>query len=149
MSDLLPQGFGPGDLGVATGLMATPGRQAGDSLMWPSGDPLVLKALEAAIKAYAPYSHNLAGCAVQVDDGRIFTGRYVENAAFNPSLSPLHTALIRLRMDGFDSDHKIRRVVLVERKTSISQRTVCESLLGSVAPDVALEYFEAGLKVNY
>ena len=73
----------------------------------------------------------------------VFTGRYVENAAFNPSLSPLHTALVQMNMDRLDGHHPITRAVLVERPTAISQRPVCELLLRTVAPDVNLEYYEA------
>ena len=73
----------------------------------------------------------------------MYTGRYAENAAFNPSLSPLHTAITRLTMDNFESNINITRAVLVERPTSISQRAVCELLLQTVAPGVKLEYYEA------
>jgi cytidine deaminase len=99
--------------------------------------------MAAANKSYAPYSKNHAGCAVQTSNGKAYTGRYVENAAFNPSLSPLHTAIIRMNMDNFESDNKFTRAVLVENATSISQRAVSELLLQTVAPGVQLEYYEA------
>ena len=143
LSDLLPEAFGPHELGSQSGLMAIPARQPNLSMKSSSEDMFVLKALEAVRKSYAPYSHNLAGCAIQVNDGRIYTGRYAENAAFNPSLSPLQTAIIHMNMGNFESANKITRAVLVEKPTSISQRAVCELLLKSVAPDVTLEYFEA------
>ena len=73
----------------------------------------------------------------------MYAGRYAENAAFNPSLSALHTAIIRMTMDQPGAENNIRRAVLVERPTAISQRAVCELLLQTVAPDVKLEYFEA------
>ncbi|MBT8368277.1 MAG: cytidine deaminase, partial [Deltaproteobacteria bacterium] len=94
-------------------------------------------------KSYAPYSQNYAGCAIKTVDGKMYTGRYAENAAFNPSLSALQTAIISLTMDRPGSKNSIRRAVLAERPTSISQRAVCELLLQTVAPDVKLEYFEA------
>jgi cytidine deaminase len=143
LSDFLPQAFGPRELGQATGLIASPAQPAGLNLQQSSNDSFVQKALSAANKSYAPYSHNLAGCAIEAGNGKIYAGRYAENAAFNPSLSPLHTAIIRLRMDNFDSDIKITRAVLVERSTSISQRLVCELLLQTMAPGVNLEYLQA------
>jgi len=143
LSDLLPQAFGPRQLGSKTGFMASGDQQPDLSLQLSSEDPLVLKALAAAGSAYAPYSHNLAGCAIEAGNDKIYAGRYAENAAFNPSLSPLHTAIIRMNMDNVEPGNKITRVVLAEKPTSISQRAVCELLLRSVAPEVILEYFEA------
>ena len=143
LSDFLPQAFGPRELGQATGLMASPAQPADLNLQQPTNDAFVQKALSAANQSYAPYSRNHAGCAVQTNKGSVYPGRYVENAAFNPSLSPLHTAIIRMNMDNFESDIKITRAVLVERPTSISQRSVSELLLQTVAPGVNLEYLQA------
>ncbi|MCP4626985.1 MAG: cytidine deaminase [bacterium] len=143
LSDLLPQAFGPRELGAHTGLMAAVVQQLNLRLPLPPVDPIVQSALVAARHSYAPYSHSLAGCVIQTSDGKIYAGRYAENAAFNPSLSALHTAIIRMNMDSFELDNTITRAVLVERPTSISQRSVCELLLESVAPEVKLEYYEA------
>ena len=143
LSDLLPETFGPHDLGSATGLMASPAQIVDLNLQSSSNDPFVLEAMAAAKKSYAPYSQNYAGCAIKTVDGKVYAGRYAENAAFNPSLSALHTAIIRMTMNQPGSENSISRAVLVERPTSISQRAVCELLLQTVAPNVNLEYFEA------
>jgi cytidine deaminase len=143
LSDLLPAAFGPHELGSATGLMASPAQLADLNLKWSSNDPFVLEAKAAANKSYAPYSQNYAGCAIKTVDGKMYAGRYAENAAFNPSLSALHTAIISMTMDQPGSENSIGRAVLVERPTAISQRAVCELLLQTVAPNVGLEYFEA------
>ena len=143
LSDLLPAAFGPHELGSATGLMASPVQLADLNLKLSSNDPFVLEAKAAAKKSYAPYSQNFAGCAIKTADGRMYAGRYAENAAFNPSLSALHTAIIRMTMDQPGAENSIRRAVLVERPTAISQRAMCELLLQTVAPNVNLEYFEA------
>ena len=143
LSDLLPAAFGPHELGSATGLMASPAQEADLNLQSSSNDPYVLEAMAAAKKSYAPYSQNFAGCAIKTVDGKMYAGRYAENAAFNPSLSALHTAIISMAMDQPGSENSISRAVLVERPTAISQRAVCELLLQTVAPNVDLEYFEA------
>jgi len=143
LSDLLPTAFGPHELGSATGLMASPAQPADLNLKLSSNDPFVLEAKAAAKKSYAPYSQNFAGCTIKTVDGRIYAGRYAENAAFNPSLSALHTAIIRMTMDQPGAENSIRRAVLVERPTAISQRAICELLLQTVAPNVTMEYFEA------
>jgi cytidine deaminase len=45
-------------------------------------DELVLRAEEAAARAYAPYSHYRVGAVVRSVDGREFAGVNVENAAY-------------------------------------------------------------------
>ena len=51
-------------------------------------------ALAEANVAYAPYSASPAGLALVDDDGVIHAGRSVESAAYNPTMSPLHAALV-------------------------------------------------------
>jgi cytidine deaminase len=143
LSDLLPAAFGPRELGSAAGLMGSPAQPADLNLKSRSDDPFVLEAKEAAQNSYAPYTQNLAGCVIKTGDGKKYTGRYAENAAFNPSLSALHTAIIRMAMDQPGAGASISRAVLVEKPTSISQRPVCELLLQTLAPNVRLDYFEA------
>ena len=143
LSDLLPAAFGPHELGSATGLMSSSAQPAVLNLKSSSKDPFVLEATAAARKSYAPYSNNFAGCAIKTVDGQVHLGRYAENAAFNPSLSALLTAIISMTMDQPGQQNRICRAALVERPTSVSQRAACEILLQTVAPDVTLEYFEA------
>ena len=142
LPDLLPQAFGGQDLAVEDGWMSSGGNFPKLNLKTSSDDPHVHRALAAAGRTYAPYTHNLAGCAIQADDQRVYTGAYVENAAFNPSLSPLHSALICMNMDGLAMEATITRAILVEKPTTISQRGVSELLLASVAPETRLEYYE-------
>jgi len=142
LSDLLPQAFGPQDLTVKAGLISSHGNLPQLNLKTSFDDPLVHRALSAAERTYAPYTHNFAGCAIQISDQKTYAGSYVESAAFNPSLSPLHTAIIRMNMDSLMNDVNIKRVILVEKPTTISQRGVSELLLDTLAPDIRLEYYE-------
>src|SRR5690606_18544074 len=86
LTDFLPQAFGPTDLGISAGLLS--GGVHPLELKERSDDPLVLAALAAAERAYAPYSRGPAGVALMTDDGHIVAAPYAENAAYNPSLSP-------------------------------------------------------------
>ena len=45
-------------------------------------DSLVLRAREAALSAYAPYSRFSVGCAVESVDGEVVTGSNMENACY-------------------------------------------------------------------
>jgi cytidine deaminase len=47
-----------------------------------TSDPLVERAREAALKAYAPYSRFSVGCAIESVDGEIVTGANMENACY-------------------------------------------------------------------
>jgi cytidine deaminase len=54
---------------------------------------LLARAEAAAARAYAPYSNYLVGAAVRTDDGRIFEGVNVENAAYPLGICAERTAL--------------------------------------------------------
>lgn len=149
LAHLLPQAFGPVDLGVQGGLMdptlASP-RLAIDASA--AKDELAAAALAAARRSYAPYptdrSGQFSGVALQAASGRIFEGRYAGNAAYNPSLSPLESALAFMRMSGPpDRATEIRRCALVEVPTLASQRSATEAVLAACAPGVKLEYHAA------
>ncbi len=140
LGTLLPQAFGPQDLGNLEGLAEGGAADQESEMPIPSVDPLVLQALDAARSSYAPYTGNLAGCALGLGPGRIIAGSYVENAAFNPSLSPLHTAVIRLNLSSLEEAARVERAVLVEKAAIISQKGAVKSVLETWAPQVHLEY---------
>lgn len=139
LSSLLPAAFGPRDLGFSEG--AFPVRSMNLTLKKDSSDPLVLAALDAARQSYAPYTKSHSGAAIATRDGRISKGSYIENAAFNPSLPPLQTALTALILSGKDCA-EISRVALVEiENATISQKSVADATLATTAPGVAVEHF--------
>ncbi len=134
----LPDAFGPNDLGVNGGLMQP--QSNGVTLSNP--DPLAQAAAAAANACYAPYTKNFSGVALQTADGAIFAGRYAENAAHNPSMSPLQSAIALMNMSGALSPAAaIVRAVLVEVPTLASQHDATVAVLSSLAPGVTLEYF--------
>ncbi|HUP61500.1 MAG TPA: cytidine deaminase [Thermoanaerobaculia bacterium] len=96
LTALLPHAFGPRDLGIDGGLL----QREDHALAIDSGDDLAQAALAAANMSYAPYSKSYAGVALRTSDGTTATGAYAENAAFNPSMSPLEVALSRLNLAG-------------------------------------------------
>jgi cytidine deaminase len=141
LSLLLPSAFGPGDLGRDHGTF--PIVETALSLAARTSDPVVLAALKAACRSYAPYSLSHSGVAVTTSARRIFTGSYIENVAFNPSLSPLQGALAGLLAAGQSVD-QITRVVLVESVTArISQESVTRAALSSLSPGARLDIVKA------
>ena len=141
LSELFPAAFSPMDLGNDSGFMAAPETIRKLELVHPSDDPVVQAALAAALASYAPYTGNFAGCALQTPEGEIVNGSYVESVAHNPSISPLHSVLLRLNLMTFVEQHAIDRIVLVEKPTRIRQKDLVEMLVGSWVQDVELEYY--------
>ena len=136
LSDLLPKPFSPKDLGIKAGLMSAQNHHL--QLHKSSNDAVIIAAREAANMSYAPYSKAYSGVALLTTDGTIYTGRYAENVAFNPSLSPLQSALSQLNLGGHVYQD-IQRAVLVEKLASeCSQIDVSRNVLNSLC-NVALE----------
>ncbi len=136
LASILPAAFGPAALGAPQG--ALPIRKADLALSDGASDALNAAALDAACRSYAPYSKSPAGVAIRTTGGRIFQGCYIENVAFNPSLSPLQTALVQLIAAG-QAYSAISAVTLAEVQGSkISQRAVTETVLAALAPQLKL-----------
>lgn len=134
---LLPMAFGPRDLGFQDG--AFPVRTTKLKTTVRPGDDLTMAALEAAERAYAPYSSAVSGVGILTKTGRVYKGSYLENAAFNPSLSPLQSALVQVILAGEDYA-AITRVLLLEIKNAkVSQTSVTRAVLSTIAPTVQLE----------
>lgn len=144
LEKLLPDTFGPESLGVKGYLMSSNDNPAAIELSEHCSDLAVLNALQAAKYSYAPYTGNLAGCVIESADGTFYSGRYAENAAYNPSLSPLLSAYSNfLFHHNKINEQKLKRVILVEKTSKISQKQMTLDLLQSLNGDIRLEYFLA------
>ncbi len=115
LNDLLPSGFGPGDLGIETRLMEQQSHSL--KLTEHTNDKLKLKALDAASGSYAPYSGCCSAVALEIGRGYVFTGAYAENAAYNNSLLPLPAALAVLVMRAYRFTD-IKKAVLVQEQNA-------------------------------
>ncbi len=134
LSDLLPHAFGPKNLGVEQRVFPARTNVMLNAVM----DLLSQEAWRAALKAYCPYSKSPSGSAILTSNGRVFTGSYIENAAFNPSLPPLQAALAGYFAAG-PAAGTIARAVLAEGgKATISQQATTEATLAAFAPAVKL-----------
>lgn len=61
---------------------------------------LVQRALEMRNFSYAPYSHFAVGAALLCEDGTVFTGCNVENAAYGSTICAERTALVKAVSEG-------------------------------------------------
>lgn len=153
LTQFLPRAFGPKDLGIEGGLMDPKlGKHHLTLSADPPGDPVVSAALAAASRSYAPYqtayppvpidqSHAFAGVAIQTEDDEVYSGQHAVNAAYNPSLSPLQSALAFMNINRpLGASRQITRAVLVEAPTLASQLSATKAALAAFAPEVDLEY---------
>ncbi|MDE1514302.1 cytidine deaminase [Vibrio sp. dsl-7] len=136
LQQYLPESFGPADLGIQDGLMASinHGQSCNDD------DELIQHAVRAMNRSHSPYTHNLSGVALHMRNGRLFLGAYAENAAFNPSLPPLQVALAQLMLNG-ESFAEIQAAALVEScNGKISHLADTQATLEVLNPDIPLAY---------
>jgi cytidine deaminase len=142
LTTLLPGAFGPADLGVTAALMSP--QSHGMTLADPADD-VTQAALNAANTSYAPYSLSYAGVALKTSDGSIYSGGVSENAAFNPSLSPLEAAVVTLTINGGKRYSDIIDAVLVEAADSkASQIVATRDVLGTMTK-VPLRVYQAAV----
>ena len=163
LTTFLPNAFGPKDLNVDGGLMDPKLCTHTLVLNNPSTDPVIVAALAAACGSYAPYltpspkvppqpppycgPYGYAGIALQLADGSIHPGRNAENAAYNPSLSPLESALsfANMNLPSPGTLPAVTRCVLVELQTMSTQLSATQAVLSACAPTVTVEYCQAAL----
>ena len=81
---------------------------------------LIRMALAARERAYTPYSDFMVGAALRAEDGRIFTGCNVENAAFTPTSCAERTALFKAVSEGVTKFTDI--AVVGSRRGEINQQ---------------------------
>lgn len=110
-----------------------------------------LNALRAAAEAaranaYCPYSHFPVGAALEAEDGRVFVGCNVENAAFPAGICAERSALAAAVAAGA---RKFRSVVIV---SSASHPTppcgICRQALVEFAPALDVVSFSASGKAE-
>jgi len=64
---------------------------------------LMKSAIEAREYSYSPYSNYRVGAALLAEDGRIFCGCNVENAAYSPGICAERTAFVKAVSEGVRS----------------------------------------------
>lgn len=135
MSSLLPEPFGPSDLGVDVPFFSEQCAEQECDLATLEHSHRI--GAHGLVRSYAPYSHSPSSIVLK-SEGRSYLGVYIENAAFNPSLPPILSALDRLRFDRIEFD-KIQEVVLFEKENAkISQFLYTQAVLQSFSSSVNL-----------
>src|SRR4051794_25771293 len=139
LTALLPNAFGPTDLGITAALMSPQSHR----MSLHATDDVTSAALAAANASYAPYSLSYAGVALKTTDGSVYTGGVAENAAFNPSMSPLEAAIVALTINGRKKYSDIVDAVLVQAAGSKAcQIDATRDVLATIT-NVPLRVYEA------
>lgn len=74
---------------------------------------LLAKALEARKSAYTPYSHFQVGAALLTEDGKLFLGANIENAAYTPTICAERVAFFKAVNSG---ERKFKKIAVVGGK---------------------------------
>lgn len=134
ITELLPQAFGPEDLNNPSKLL----QQNHEQTEVSHSDVSVELALHFN-QSYAPYSGNKSAVEIITADGHCFYGRYAENAAYSPSLSPLQSALSQVALSGVSlAELNVAKVTLVQTKGKDNQTDVTRAVLASYPNKVQL-----------
>ena len=153
LGQLLPLRFKPADLlpDPSTPLLLAPQNnriqfdaRSAASLGGLSGQNSIFgtaaeEALREAQQSYSPYSRCPAGVAIITGDEQVYSGGYIESAAYNPSMPPLQTAIIDAVIDGMPCYTEVRQVVLVElRGGPVQHENTTRVMLEQIAPEAEL-----------
>ena len=110
---------------------------------------LKVASLKDANSSHAPYSKCPSGIALMTTKGKIYTGFYIESAAFNPSLSPLQEAIVAFHCQNGENHEYIVLVVLVEKEGDVVQQSDTIKLaLQKISPKCSFHLFNCYIKLS-
>ena len=98
---------------------------------------LVKKAFDMHRFSYVPYSHFPVGAAILAEDGRVFTGCNVENAAYGSTICAERTALVKAVSEGRRDDF-VRLAVAGRSEDYCWPCGSCRQMLYEFAPDLTV-----------
>lgn len=95
---------------------------------------LVEQAFAMLERAYVPYSHFPVGAALEGEDGKVYTGCNVENAAYGSCICAERTALVKAVSEGCQ---RFRRLAVVGNSTDYCWPCgSCRQMLYEFAPEL-------------
>lgn len=99
-------------------------------------DSLKAAAVSMLERAYCPYSHFPVGAALECEDGTVFTGCNVENAAYPAGICAERNAIFHAVSEGHTS---FRRIVIAGRSKDFCVPCgVCRQVMREFAPKLEI-----------
>ena len=98
---------------------------------------LMTKAKTASMNAYVPYSHFPVGAALECEDGTVYTGCNVENAAFGSTICAERTACCKAVSEGHTRFKRI--AIYAESQDWATPCGACRQFLAEFTKDTDLE----------
>ncbi len=106
----------------------------------------IQKLIDIALKqreySYAPYSDFKVGAALLVEDGRIYTGCNIENAAYGPSNCAERTAIFKAVSEGI---RDFLAICVVGGRAEEGVRSLCPPC--GICRQVMLEFCDADFQI--
>lgn len=101
---------------------------------------LVQRMIDLAVKqmdfSYVPYSHFHVGAALLAQDGKLYGGCNIENAAYGPTNCAERTAVFKAVSEGY---RKFKRIAIATSGEKISGPCgVCRQVLNEFAPNIEI-----------
>lgn len=93
---------------------------------------LIRAAIEAKKRAYVPYSGFSVGAALETEDGSIYTGCNIENAAYTPTVCAERVAIFKAISEGKKS---IARIAVVAGEEMSFPCGVCRQVIREFGAD--------------
>lgn len=84
--------------------------------------------------AYVPYSHFRVGAALECEDGTVFTGCNIENAAYSPTNCAERTAVFKAVSEGHRAFRRI--AIAADTEDFTSPCGVCRQVMAEFSPDM-------------
>ena len=103
---------------------------------------LIRIAKEASLNAYVPYSGFPVGAALECEDGTVYTGCNVENAAYGDTICAERTAVVKAVSEGQRSFTRI--AIYGEGKGYCMPCGSCRQVLAEFSPDMEVLCAKAG-----
>ena len=100
-------------------------------------EELCAQAVAMLDMAYVPYSHFPVGAALECDDGTVYTGCNIENAAYTPTNCAERTAVFKAVSEGHRTFTRIAIAARTERFTAPCG--VCRQVLSEFNPELTME----------
>ena len=99
-------------------------------------------AKEASLNAYVPYSGFPVGAALECEDGTVYTGCNVENAAYGDTICAERTAVVKAVSEG--QRKFVRIAVYGEGKGYCMPCGSCRQVLAEFSPEMEVLCAKAG-----